>query len=218
MLSQAGHCLSPSAAAGWDIGLVEAADAALAAHTPPIARMSAIRSLLSERAGMDVCRRGWPADVLGWLLAARPGPFAWALLQLTGEIPRVEPIGGSEAERRLSETEATALGVVDEDSLWCWERRGVLRVGATIASEMHLRVVPARIGGWDGEELALLKMGVPCDEVVPGLVRAGRQGKVSWPADPAVLGTAVLRTAPGTAFGFTEERVTAGLVRRLTEV
>ena len=217
MLSQTDHWLSLSAVAGWDISLVEAADAALAAHTPPIARMSAIRSLLSERAGMNVCRRGWPADVLGWLLAARR-PFAWALLQLTGEIPRVEPIDGSEAERRLSETEATALGVVDEDSLWCWERRGLLRVGTTIAAEVQLRVVPARIGGWDGEEVALLKKGLPCDEVVPGLVRADRQGKVSWPADPAVLGAAVLRTATGTAFGFTEERVTAGLVSRLAEV
>jgi hypothetical protein len=192
-----------------------ACDALLAAHSPPVAKLSGLRHVLADQLSMDLAGRGWPADVLGFLFRHRPGPFTLTLHRLTGIAPRVEPIDGSETERRLTGAEAETLNVLDTAGLWCWERRGLMLVGTTVAAEVTLRIVPARIGGWDGQPMARIRKGEPCGQVIPGLARIGRAGTATWPADPAVLGGAVLTSAAGIPFGFAGERGTAGLIQRL---
>jgi len=206
-----GRRLTPGEAAAADIEEV------LAACTPPVARISAIRSILAEQLGCDMAARGWAAELTGFLLRHRSGSFTWALMRLTGERARVDPIEGSEAERRATGAEAAALGVPDEAGLRVWERRGLLMLGTTVAAEVHLRVMPARLpDGWDGDALAAIRKGQPCGLVIPGITRHGRAGQVTWPADPAALGSAVLRGGPDqVAFGLSGERVGKGLIGRM---
>jgi hypothetical protein len=164
---------------------------------------------------MDMTGPRWPADLLAWLAVNRPGPFTWTMIRLTGEAPRLETIPGSEHERRATGAEAAALGVLDQAGLWIWERTALLLMGTTIAAEVSLRVQPARLGD---DELARIRKGEPCGQVIPGLVRASRAGKSAWPADPAVTSAAVLQRPTGTPFGFAGELVTAGLCARLSGV
>lgn len=192
-------------------------EAVLAACTPPVARISAVRSILVGQLSYDMAARGWAAELVGFLLRHRPGSFTWALMRLTGEQARVDPVEGSEAERRATGAEAEALGVLDEAGLWVWERRGLLMLGTTVAAEVHLRVLPARLpDGWDGDALSAIRKGQPAGLVIPHLTRQQRTGVTAWPADPAVLGAAVLHGGPEqVAFGLAGERVSKALVARL---
>jgi hypothetical protein len=221
-LSAAATAAAATEQALGDIAVRAAArqcDQLLAAHSPPVAKMSGLRHILSDRLSMDMNSRGWPADVLGFLFRHRPGPFTLTMHRLTGIAPRVEPIDPADGtERRLTGAEAETLGVLDTAGLWCWERRGLMMIGTTIAAEVSIRLVPARIGGWDGQPLARIRKGEPCGQVIPGLARIGRAGTATWPADPAALGAAVLTSAAGRPFGFAGERVTAGLIARLADM
>jgi hypothetical protein len=187
-------------------------DAILAAHSPPVAKLSCLRGILAEQLDMDMTGPGWAARLLGFLARNRPGPFTWTMIRLTGETPRIDTIPGSERERRATGAEAAALNVLDEAGLWVWERRGLLTLGTTIAAEVSLRVLPARL---TDEEMARIRKGEPAGMVIPGLVRAQRDGKVTWPGDPAVRSHAVLQRPTGRPFGFASERTTAGLCGRL---
>jgi hypothetical protein len=187
-------------------------DAILAAHSPPVAKLSCLRGILAEQLDMDMTGPGWPARLLGFLARHRPGPFTWTMIRLTGETPRIDTIPGSERERRATGAEADALAVLDEAGLWVWERRGLLTLGTTIAAEVSLRVLPARLAD---EEMARIRKGEPCGQVIPGLVRAHRGGVTAWPADPAVVSAAVLQRPTGRPFGFAGELVTAGVCGRL---
>jgi hypothetical protein len=183
----------------------------LAAHSPPVAKLSCLRGILAEQLDMDMHGPRWPADLLGWLARNRPGPFTWTMIRLTGEPPKIETVPGSEQERLVTEKEAAALGVADEPDLWVWERTGLLKLGTTIAANVTLRVLPSRVGD---DELSRMRKGEPCGQVIPGLIRTDRAGKVVWPGDPAVRSAAVLQR-PGGPFGFAGELVTAELCRRL---
>ena len=220
MLSQTGHPASLELAAAQNLAVVRAARdcaAAIAAYTPPVARRSMIRQILAEQLGWDMTRPGWPADMLGFLLREVPVPFTLMAARLTGETPRVEPDGPTEgAERRCTGAEAQALAVLDTGALWLWERAGTMILGRTVAGQVRLRLAPARIpGGWDGDELARIRKGEPCGQVIPGLVRALRAGRVHWPAAPAVDGGALLQRATGTPFGFADEQIGPALIERL---
>ncbi len=193
-------------------------EAALASPAPPVARLAEIRHLLAEQLGYDMNARGWAATVLAFLFRHRPGPFTWALMRLTGETARVDPVGDPDGiERRVTGAEAVALGVLDEPGLWIWERSGLLMLGATVAAEVRLRVLPARLPeGWDGDAIAAIRKGQPCGLVIPDITRHDRAGAATWPGDPAALGGAVLHGGPDqVTFGLSGERVTRGLATRL---
>lgn len=223
MISSPSHlavsAIDPEVAAALDQRAARAArdcDAILAAaRAMPAFKLSRLRSILAEQCDMDMTGPGWPAGVLGFLLAYRAGPFSRVLQRLTGEVLRVEWIDLAEVKRTLTGGEVLALGVRDHAESHMWERRGLLHLGAMVAAEISLRVVPARIGGWEGEEMALIRKGIPCEQVVHGLTRAVRHAEIRWPAEPAVTGSAVLRDPAGIPFGFTAEQVTKDLIGAL---
>lgn len=197
-------------------GAARDCEAILQACTPPVARLSGCRHILAEQLGWDMTGRGWAAELLGFLLAHRAGPATWLVHRLTGERPEIETIEGSEQEYRLPGGELDSLAVLDEAGLYGWERRGLMLAGTTVAAEVRLRLVPARLpGGWDGDDFAMIRKGVPCGEVIPGLTRTCRRGRVHWPEDPSATGAAVLTRPDGTAFGFANERFSRGLCARL---
>lgn len=220
MLSPRAHRLMPARDPEVAIALDQRAaraapdcDALLEAPFPVAAKLSGLRSILAEQCNMNMTGPGWPAILLGFLLAYRAGPFTWVLQRLTGEVPRVEPIGLSEVTRMLTGAEALALGVRDPAEHHLWERRGLILLGTTVAGGVDLRLVPARIGGWEGEEMALIRKGVPCGQVIRDLTHAVRQAETRWPAGPAVTGSAVLRDAAAIPFGFAAEHVTENLIQ-----
>ena len=184
----------------------------LAGHSPPVAKLSCIRGILAEQLDMDMTGPAWPAELLGFLARVRTGPFTWTMIRLTGQAPRIETVPGSERERRATGAEAAALAVTGEAGLWVWERTGLLQLGTTIAAEVSLRVLPSRLGP---DELARIRKGEPCGQVIPGLVRASRDGRVTWPRDPSVRSRAVLQRPAGEPFGFAGELVTAEACRRM---
>lgn len=194
-------------------GAVHSCDQILAAHSPPVAKLSCLRQALYEQLSMDLTGPGWPADVLGFLLRNRPGPFTWVLGRLTGDTPRVDPSEPRDGtERRATGAEAADLGVTDTAGLWIWERAGLLILGGTVAAEVTLRLLPSRVGD---ERLARIAKGEPAGQVIPHLVRAARTGRVRWPREPAVEGGAVLQDVAGRPFGFAAEQVTPALIARL---
>jgi hypothetical protein len=192
--------------------------ALLETPSPAAAKLSGLQSILAEQCDMNMTGPGWPAIVLGFLLTYRPGPFTWVLQRLTGKVPRVEPIDPSGATRMLTGPEALALAVRDPAEHYLWERRGLMLLGTTVAAEVSLRVVPTRIGGWEGEEMALIRKGIPCGQVIRDLTRAVQQAETHWPAAPAVTGSAVLRDAAAIPFGFAGEQVTKDLIQWFTGV
>jgi hypothetical protein len=185
----------------------------LAGHSPPVAKLSAIRQLLDEQLGLDMHAPGWPALLLGFLFRHRPGPFTWSLIRLTGQRPRVEPLeppGGT--LRRVTGSEAETLGVADTAALTIWERHGLMLLGRDVAAEVRLRVVPSRVGD---AAMARIMAGEPCGEVIRGLTRRDRASAVAWPAEPPVTGSAVLAGPAGQPFGLAGEQCTPWLISRL---
>lgn len=219
MLTRQDVPLSLTVTSAWDARHVASAAAGieqvLAEHTAPLARLTRCRMILAGL-GEDMTGRDWPARLLAFLFRFRAGPFTLAVHRLTGERPVVETIPGTEREYRLTAAELHALAVIAEDDLYGWERWGWMRVGGLDVAKVWLRIVPARIGGWDSDAFTRIRKGEPCGQVLPGLTRADRGGTSVWPCDPAVIGAASLRTVTGTPFGFAGEQVTAALCGRLS--
>jgi hypothetical protein len=204
-----------SPGASLDLRVASAAadvERALGSLSPPVAKLSCLRSILAEQLGLDMTGPGWPARMLGWLARHRSGPFTWTMVRLTGQPPRISTVPGSERERPATTREAAALGV---PAARIWERTGLLTLGTTIAAEVSLRVVPARL---EPGELDRIRAGEPCGLVIPRLARTCRAGTVGWPATPAVTSAAVITRPGGVPFGFADELVTAGLCQRLGEL
>ena len=193
-----------------------AVDRLLTARMPPGETWAAIRRVLRAHAGMDPpATAAGAAQVVAWLLRHRPGSFTAFLAAVTGVPARAPTVEGTEREYRLSGAESIALRVLDIDTLRGWERTAILAAGAMAAATVRLRVVPARIGGWDGEAFTRIRAGEPCGAVIPGLVRAGRSAQSWWPTWPPVTAHAVLQAAAGGPFGFADEQVTPDLIRYL---
>jgi hypothetical protein len=191
-------------------------DRLITSGAPPPAILSGLRSVLYERLGIETPQTpAGVAGLLGHLLKLRPGPFTPVVGALTGETVRVDTIDGTEEDRRLTGAEARDLGVPDDDALPCFGRHGLMMAGTTVAARVQLIISPGQVG--DDEAVALIRKGIPCGAVLPGLTRVWRKARPLWPADPAVTARAVLHQ-DGRRFGFAAEHLTAGLVARLAEL
>jgi hypothetical protein len=181
---------------------------------PPAAVAAGLRHILLDRLDLTVpAPPDGTAWLLAWLLRNRTQPFTPVLRALTGCEIRAETIPGSDGGRRLTGAQAVALNVLDEAGFAGWTRRAYQVGGTTICSETELILLPSRIGG---PEMDRIKAGEPCGRVIPGLVRTSRLGRDCWPADPAVLGGALLQVA-GRGIGLSRERVTAELIKRIPD-
>lgn len=186
----------------------------LASPSPPAAVLSGIRHVLADQLSLDLDRGpAGTALLLAWLLRHRPGPFTPAAARLAGADVIVIPGGDRGRERRLTGAEATGLGICDMEGLRCWERDGLMVTATLTVAAVRLVVVPARIGGWDGEPFARIRGGEPCGQVLPGLSRCGRRAFCAWPEDPAVTASAALRNSTG--IGWCSEQVTGDFIRHL---
>jgi hypothetical protein len=194
----------------WDI-----IDQLLGSGTPPPAVLSGLRSLLYEHAGYETSQdpKG-VTDLLGHLLRLRPGPFTALADAITGTGTRVDRIA-EPAERRITGAQAEQLGVPDSPTLTCVYMRGFMMAGTTVVAEVELDICPAQIG--DDEAVELIRKGVPCGAVLPGLTREYRRALECWPMDPALVSRAILHR-DGRRFGFAAERVDAGFIRRIAEM
>jgi hypothetical protein len=202
--------------AAADISRLVAAARVPGTRIPPAGVWAGIRRVLEGQ--LTFCppyTRGGDAQVLGWCLRHRPGSFTLLADAVTGTGPVVEPDEGWSDGRdyRLPGGEASALGyLADAASMTGWERRGTMIAGRLVVAAVRLRVVPARLSG---DELARIRKGEPCGQVIPGLTRTLRSAVVSWPGDPAVTAHAVLARPGGQLFGLADEDVAPGLVDHL---
>jgi hypothetical protein len=188
----------------------------LTADTPPQARLSACRSILYDQLSMPMDGPEGIARVFGFLFSHRKGPFTWVIQQLTGIRPAITTIANTERHYQLPIMAARDLGIPGDGDLRGWERRGLMMYGDQIAARVRIQLAPGQIpGGWDGEDFAMIRSGVPCGAVLPGLIRSQRQGVAFWPSDPAASGTATL-TGDSGRFGWTSEQVPAALIRQLS--
>jgi hypothetical protein len=189
------------------------------AHRPalkPGDMWTVIRRIIKDHARLAPPRTpAGEAQVAAWLLRHRPGAFTTLLAAITGETVEARPQEGTDREYTLSGTEAVGLRVLDVADLHGWRRTSLLTAGHLACAAAELRLLPSRIGGWDGPDFERIRKGDPCGAVIPNLLRADRSAVSWWPTWPPVTAHAMLLSATGGPIGYADEKITPDLIAHL---